>query len=112
VALCFLQSLDLSHNRIERLDGGVFSALSGLKQLVLTQNPIQQVKIDAFDGLRGLLELSLSICSLWCLRPRVFASLKSLKLLVFTKIYKISGKIWHFDFQFKGFGVYIGPKFF
>ncbi len=56
-----LHILDLRHNKIETISGGIMSRLSNLKDLYLEDNPISLLSKTAFIGLNSLVSLSISI---------------------------------------------------
>ncbi|XP_032829262.2 trophoblast glycoprotein [Petromyzon marinus] len=55
-----LTTLNLSSNRVERVDGGAFAGLTALRVLDLSNNAIRSVHPAAFSGLVSLQELILN----------------------------------------------------
>ncbi|XP_067899530.1 toll-like receptor 22 [Heterodontus francisci] len=77
---CSLESLDLSFNRIERIDFHDFITLGKLKQLFLVGNKITRLSSSSFSGLFQLTELQLG--NNYLLEIANFSSnLKRLKIL-------------------------------
>ncbi len=73
-----LQKLDLSANRITKLNKNVFESLSSLTSLDLRANRIKRINEGTFRGLTNLKEINL--CNNWIesIEQRAFLDLKSL----------------------------------
>uniref|UniRef100_A0A5S6QKT7 LRRCT domain-containing protein n=1 Tax=Trichuris muris TaxID=70415 RepID=A0A5S6QKT7_TRIMR len=76
-----LNFLDLNHNLLENLDDAPFLSLSELKYLYLDENPLTSLGNVSFQGLGNLVELSIENAKLSEIAANAFLSLKSLELL-------------------------------
>jgi Leucine-rich repeat (LRR) protein len=76
-----LEYLDLSNNRIEVLDEGIFSGLVSLKTLNLQNNKIRSISTKTFTQLRKLEQLFLMNNQIEVIDNSLFNSLDSLKEL-------------------------------
>lgn len=74
------QVLDLSKNKISRLDSFVLNS-TALKKLILSDNKIQSISEVAFANLDGLTALDLSGNRLIAVTRSIFSPLKSLERL-------------------------------
>ncbi|XP_049541613.1 nyctalopin-like [Anopheles darlingi] len=76
-----LESLDLSHNRIDTLGSKNFEAQEKLRTLNVSHNVLQSLAKDAFRGLKRLELLQLSDNQLEQIHPTAFGTLVSLRRL-------------------------------
>ncbi|XP_035786283.1 nyctalopin-like [Anopheles albimanus] len=76
-----LDSLDLSHNRIDTLGSKNFEAQEKLRTLNVSHNVLQSLAKDAFRGLKRLELLQLSDNQLEQIHPTAFGTLVSLRRL-------------------------------
>ncbi len=79
-----LEGLDLSTNKISRLNRQVFGGLSRLQILSIGQNPIEQLPPDVFVALKRLESLYMEELPLQSLHKDIFIPLKQLQLLDLT----------------------------
>lgn len=80
-----LRYIDLSHNRLARLDDHLFVSCRQLEVLRLNRNRISRLGANVFANLSSLLELDLSRNNLTNLTGDDFRPLKSLKILNLSK---------------------------
>jgi Leucine-rich repeat (LRR) protein len=76
-----LKKLDLRHNELTRLDSGAFNWLQNLESLQLSGNRLMRIEADTFIYLTSLKFLDLSDCHLASLDLQAFYGLKSLERL-------------------------------
>ncbi|XP_074593461.1 uncharacterized protein LOC141849150 [Brevipalpus obovatus] len=79
-----IQYLDLSHNRISKIDDHSFLKSKKLKTLLLRGNQLTQLTTSTFTGLDSLESLYLSHNSLATIRNPIFSALKNLLTLDLT----------------------------
>ncbi|XP_068100277.1 vasorin [Hyperolius riggenbachi] len=80
-----LQLLDLSHNKLSYLPGGVFKSLTVLSNLDLSSNQITEITADTFQGLGRLERLYLSENQIRSIHPEAFRGLENLLELKLSK---------------------------
>ncbi|XP_072273718.1 vasorin isoform X2 [Pyxicephalus adspersus] len=73
-----LQLLDLSHNKLSHLPGGVFKSLANLSNLDLSSNQITEISAETFQGLGRLERLYLSGNQIRSIHPDAFRGLENL----------------------------------
>jgi len=76
--LTHLSVLQLAHNEIESISEDAFSSLQGLQTLVLSHNRLTRLDSLPFSGLHGLMSLSLDNNRLESLHDDVFRNISSL----------------------------------
>nr|ALJ55574.1 toll-like receptor 22 [Miichthys miiuy] len=79
--LPLLTQLEIDRNRISQIDTGAFANLISLKKLNLNNNKLHELRADLFDGLRNLTELRIRSNGIKVVASTSFKSLTSLKLL-------------------------------
>ncbi|KAM9305810.1 vasorin [Gastrophryne carolinensis] len=80
-----LQLLDLSHNKLSHLPGGVFKSLANLSNLDLSSNQITEISAETFQGLGRLERLYLSDNHIRSIHPDAFRGLENLIELKLSK---------------------------
>ncbi|VDI69695.1 carboxypeptidase N regulatory subunit [Mytilus galloprovincialis] len=76
-----LVNLDLSHNSLESVTKGMFTALGNLHDLNLDSNSIENIENNAFQSLLNLTVLDLSLNALMSVNHQMFAGLTKLRHL-------------------------------
>uniref|UniRef100_UPI0037E80983 toll-like receptor 22 n=1 Tax=Semicossyphus pulcher TaxID=241346 RepID=UPI0037E80983 len=79
--LSVLKELDLKHNVISWIDTGAFAHLISLKKLILNSNKLVKLDADLFRGLSNLTELRITNNHIKAVSPTSFRSLTSLIFL-------------------------------
>ena len=79
-----LISLDISHNKVQKLGSSNFASQHNMKHLNLSHNEIVNLTRDSFKGLHSLTVLDLSFNRLDKLYNYAFKELQSLEILVLT----------------------------
>ncbi|XP_034562815.1 toll-like receptor 13 [Notolabrus celidotus] len=79
--LSVLTQLDLKHNSISQIDAGAFADLISLQKLNLNSNKLVALGDDLFGGLSNLTELRITSNNMKKVEPTTFKSLKSLEFL-------------------------------
>jgi Leucine-rich repeat (LRR) protein len=80
-----LKILDLSFNRLIRINVGDFDGLANLSHLELDGNELERLDANVFSELRALETLNLEKCQLTRLHANAFIGLTSLKELILKK---------------------------
>ncbi|XP_026217824.1 toll-like receptor 13 [Anabas testudineus] len=83
-ALPLLTQLELNHNYITHIDNSAFSTMIYLEKLNLNSNKLVELGEDLFKGLSNLIELRISSNRITTVASTAFKSLTSLKLLDIT----------------------------
>ncbi|KAM4632371.1 vasorin [Discoglossus pictus] len=73
-----LQLLDLSHNKLSSLSGGVFKNLANLSNLDISSNQLSEISAETFQGLSRLERLYLNENRIQTIHPDAFKDLESL----------------------------------
>nr|QPD07683.1 toll-like receptor 13 [Nibea albiflora] len=79
--LPLLTQLEIDRNMISQIDTGAFAHLISLKRLNLNNNKLHELTADLFDGLRNLTELRIRSNGIQVVASTSFKSLTSLNLL-------------------------------
>ncbi|KAE8279675.1 Toll-like receptor 13 Precursor [Larimichthys crocea] len=79
--LPLLTQLEIDRNMISQIDTGAFANLISLKNLNLNNNKLHELRADLFDGLGNLTELRIRSNGIKVVASTAFKSLTSLKLL-------------------------------
>uniref|UniRef100_A0A8C6WGQ3 Toll-like receptor 22 n=1 Tax=Neogobius melanostomus TaxID=47308 RepID=A0A8C6WGQ3_9GOBI len=79
-----LTNLDLKQNKITKIGKGTFSRLFSLKTLNLNNNNLEKLDDGVFDGLSNLTELRISTNRIKTVAPDAFRSLTNLEIFVFS----------------------------
>uniref|UniRef100_A0A8C6S9T1 TIR domain-containing protein n=1 Tax=Neogobius melanostomus TaxID=47308 RepID=A0A8C6S9T1_9GOBI len=80
----YLTNLDLKQNKITKIGKGTFSRLFSLKTLNLNNNTLENLDDGVFDGLSNLTELRISTNRIETVAPDAFRSLTNLEIFVFS----------------------------
>ena len=83
--LLFLQYLDLSHNKIIKLEQNIFNNLPSLTDLYIAWNRIRELQSDIFYNIPRLENLNLNNNQIQELQPGIFDNLPNLQFLNLSK---------------------------